>query len=479
VFESEQEKVRIEKLEKLKEKGITAYPYQYQVSHSIKDIRADSADLIKQEAEVSVAGRIMGMRGHGKSSFGDIQDSTGKMQIYSKSDVLGDKYELLKLLDVGDLVGIKGKIFETHTKELTILVQNVDLLAKSLHPLPEKWHSLQDKELRYRKRWLDLIMNPEVKDVFVQRSRIVSQIRDFLNHRGFVEVETPILQPLYGGGFAEPFKSHYKSLDQDFYLRIADELYLKQLIVGGFDKVYEFGKDFRNEGMDRTHNPEFTQLELYQAYADYNDMMELVEEIFELLSEGKEIEYQDAKISFKRPWKRITFFDSIKEYAGIEVKDKDEKELTKIAEQKGIAVTKSHHRGKILDALFDTLVQSNLIEPTFVIDYPMDVSPLAKGKRDDPNLVERFEPFICGMEIGNAFSELNDPLEQMARFEKQQELRQKGDLEAQMMDEGFVEALAHGMPPTGGLGLGIDRIVMLFTDSHSIKDVLLFPPMRK
>lgn len=489
MFDSEQEKVRIDKLNKIKALGISAYPYKFEFTHTIKDIREHRDELIgegkgssvqgfKGSTEVCIAGRIMSMRKHGKTTFADIRDSSDKLQIYFKSDVIGSRYELLDLLDIGDFIGVKGTVFETHTKELTIFVHEFTLLAKSLHPLPEKWHGLQDIELRHRKRWLDLIMNPEVKEVFLMRAKIIKQIRDFLDARGFVEVETPVLQPIYGGAFAEPFKSYYKSLGRDFYLRISDELYLKQLIIGGFDKVYEFCKDFRNEGLDRLHNPEFTMVELYQAYADYEDILELVEELFELLSAGKEVEYQGHKIRFKRPWRRISFLDSLKEYGSFDVNETDEKEMIKFAETKGITITKGYHRGKILDALFETLVQPKLVEPTFIIDYPKDISPLAKEKRGDPSLAERFELFVGGIELGNAFSELNDPLEQVARFEKQQEFRQKGDIEAQPLDESFIEALAHGMPPTGGLGLGIDRIVMLFTNSYSIKDVLLFPHMR-
>lgn len=478
MFESEQEKIRIEKLNKIKSHGITPYPHKFEFTHTLNEIRSNSSDFIAKEVEVCVAGRLMRMRRHGKTVFADIRDSSDKMQLYFKSDIVGKKYEMLELLDIGDFIGVKGRVFETHTKELTILVSDFVLLAKSLHPLPEKWHGLQDVELRYRKRWLDLIMNPEMKKVFIRRSQIISQIRAYLDSKGFIEVETPVLQPIYGGAFAEPFKSYYKSLEREFYLRISDELYLKQLIIGGFDKVYEFCKDFRNEGMDRVHNPEFTQLELYQAYADYEDIMVLVEELFEVSCEGNRIEYQGMKIEINRPWRRIRFFDSLKQYGGVELRDKDESELIKFADSKGITITKSYYRGKLLEALFDSLVQPNLIEPTFVIDYPKDISPLAKEKRGDPDLVERFEVFICGIELGNAFSELNDPLEQMARFEGQQEFREKGDLEAQVLDENFIEALSHGMPPTGGLGLGIDRIVMLFTNSYSIKDVLLFPQMK-
>ena len=495
MFEEEQEKIRIEKLKKIKEAGILPYPYRFECTHRIKDIRASKEKFI--DKEVQVAGRILAIRGHGKIIFADLQDGESKIQLYFKSDLLGDSFNLLKLLDIGDFIGVKGEIFETQTGELTILIGEFTLLSKSLHPLPEKWHGLVDKEIRFRKRWLDLVMSPEIKEIFVKRALIIKQIRKFLDARGFIEVETPVLQGIYGGGFAEPFKSYYKSLDRNFYLRISDELYLKRLVIGGFERVYEFGKDFRNEGMDRLHNPEFTVLELYQAYADYNDMMNLVEELFEKLCKVQttthgsrtrftdtvhghdlEIEYQGTKIKFKRPWRRLTFFESLKKYTGKELKDKNEKELAKFAQENEIPVSKEYHRGKILDAIFDTFVQPKLVEPTFIIDYPKDISPLAKEHRDDPNLVERFEPFVCGIEIGNAFSELNDPLEQIKRFEMQQEFRKKGDMEAQIMDKDFIEALGYGMPPTGGLGLGIDRIAMLFTNSHSIKDVLLFPHLR-
>ncbi|MDD5528747.1 MAG: lysine--tRNA ligase [bacterium] len=478
MFNTEQELVRIKKLEDLRARNINPYPYKFEISHTVADIRKDPAGLIAQGTVVTTAGRLMAIRGHGKSSFGNILDGTGKIQIYFKADTLGEKYELLQLLDIGDFIGVTGQIFETHTKEITIVVSDFSFLAKSLHPLPEKWHGIQDIEMRYRKRHLDLIMNHEVKEVFHTRAKLMYNIREFLNKKGFVEVETPVLQPVYGGGFAEPFKTVYNALGQEVYLRISDELYLKRLVIGGFDKVYEFGKDFRNEGMDRSHNPEFTQLELYQAYADYNDMMNLVEELFKTLSEGKEIEYQGQVINFSLPWKKITFFDAIKEYSGFDLKNSTKEELAKLALEKGITISKDYHRGKLLEAFFDEFVEPKLINPTFIIDYPKDISPLAKEHRADPTLVERFEPFIAGIEIGNAFSELNDPLEQLKRFTAQSGFREKGDFEAQPTDEDFIEAMSYGMPPTGGLGLGIDRITMFFTNSHSIKDVLLFPHMK-
>ncbi|MCK4352695.1 lysine--tRNA ligase [candidate division WOR-3 bacterium] len=489
MFDTEQEKIRIKKLKLLKEKGVIPYPYKFKVTYTIQDIQTKAPELIAKKKSIQSAGRITAIRGHGKTIFVDLQDRYGKIQIYLQSKLLGDKYEIFKLLDIGDFIGVKGELFETHTKELTILVQDFTLLSKSLHPLPEKWHGLQDKEIRYRKRHLDLIMNPDVKNVFLTKVKLIKEIRNFLDNRGFIEVDTPILQPVYGGAFAEPFKSHYKALDRDFYLRISDELYLKKLIIGGLDKVYEFGKDFRNEGIDRLHNPEFTQLELYQAYADYEDIMQIVEQLFKNLltkitcptvkREGKnEITYQGIKIKFKIPWQRTTFFDALKKYTGKDLKNSDISEITRIAEENEILILKGYHRGKILNSLFETLVQPNLIEPTFIIDYPKDISPLAKEKRGDPSLVERFELFVAGIELGNAFSELNDPLEQLERFKSQQEFRNKGDLDAQIMDKDFIEALEFGMPPTGGLGLGIDRIVMLFTDSHSIRDVILFPQLR-
>lgn len=482
MFNTEQEQIRIKKLQDLKAKNINPYPYKFETSHSISDLRKSAPELLPKNTIVQIAGRLLGLRGHGKASFADVLDSTGKIQLYLKSNVMGEKYKLLELLDIGDFIGVSGQLFETHTKELTIAVNDITLLAKSLHPLPEKWHGIQDIELRYRKRHLDLIMNQETKKVFSTRAKMISIMRAFLNEKGFLEVETPVIQTIYGGGFAEPFKTTYNALGQDVYLRVADELYLKRLIIGGIDKVYEFGKDFRNEGMDRLHNPEFTQLELYQAYADYNDMMKLVEDLFDTLCEKiygkKEIEYQGQVINFKTPWKRLPFFDSIKEFADLDLRNSDIDELKKIAEKHGITISKGCHRGKLLDSIFDNFVQDKLIEPVFIIDYPKDVSPLAKEHRNDPSLVERFEPFVAGMEIGNSFSELNDPLEQINRFNIQKDFRDKGDFEAQPMDEDFIEAMSYGMPPTGGLGLGVDRITMLFTNSHSIKEVLLFPHMR-
>ncbi|HID92782.1 MAG TPA: lysine--tRNA ligase [bacterium (Candidatus Stahlbacteria)] len=483
MFDTEQEKRRIEKLKKLKERGIEPYPYSFNITHKTKDIINNFERLNKSETQVNTAGRVTAIREHGKTTFLNINDVDGKIQVYFRKDVIGDKkYDILKLLDIGDFIGVRGSVFKTHTGEITILVNDYELLAKALHPLPEKWHGLQDKEERYRKRWLDLLMNQEVKVTFLQRTELINKIRQFLNARGFVEVDTPTLQPLYGGAFAKPFKAHYDALDRDFYLRISDELYLKRLIIGGFEKVYEICKDFRNEGMDRFHNPEFTMLELYEAYKDYYYLMDLVEELFDWLLleiKGKrELEFDGKRVEFKRPWNRLPFFKALEEFVGRDLRHTGREELLSLATELDISLPSNVPKGKIWDTIFDKLVQPNIIEPTFVIDYPKDVSPLTKQKRDDPDLVERFEPIIFGIEIGNAFSELNDPLEQYERFKQQEKFRKEGESEAQVLDEDFISALEIGMPPTAGLGLGIDRIVMMFTNSHSIKDVIMFPQMR-
>ncbi len=481
MFDTEQERNRIKNLEALKKQNIDPYPYKFSITHTIKETREKFDSLSSGKTKVKIAGRLMAIRLHGKSTFANIEDETGKIQLYFKKDS-SLNYDILKLFDTGDIVGCEGTLFKTRTEEITIFVDTFNMLAKSLHPLPEKWHGLQDKEKRYRERELDLIMNPEVKEIFLMRSKIISEIRNFLDKKEFIEVETPVLQALYGGAFATPFETYYKALDRNFYLRISDELYLKKLIIGGFHKVYELGKDFRNEGLDRFHNPEFTFMELYEAYSDYNDMMTIVEKLFEhLLKEIKgsnTLEFEGKKINFKRPWKRIPFFKTIQEKTGIDFIGKERKEIFESAKSLGIEVEKQATTGKILEAIFSKIIQPDIIEPTFVIDYPKDISPLAKSKRGNDKLVERFEPIISGMEIGNAFSELNDPIEQLARFKLQQKLRDKGAFESQPLDESFLASLEIGMPPTGGLGLGIDRIVMLFTNSASIRDIILFPQLR-
>ena len=444
---------------------------------------------------VTTAGRLIALRGHGKSTFANIIDDSDKIQLYFKKDILNEKYSMLELLDLGDFIGIQGTTFITKTGEPTIVVEDIILLSKSIAPLPEKWHGLQDKELRYRQRHIDFIVNPEAKRAIKIRSKIVSQIRRFLDDKGFLEIETPILQPLYGGAFAEPFKTYYRALNRDFFLRISDELYLKRLICGGLNKVYEISKDFRNEGQDRLHNPEFTQLELYEAYKDYTDMKTLVEELFSNLAKNlfgtNKITYQDLKLDLTPPWKTLTYFDAIKEYTGYDLYNADYEYLKKTARSLEIDIDESpfvmgskknleqsYIRDKLIDKIFGDRVMPKIEQPTFIIDYPKSISPLAKEKNDNPDLVERFEPAIAGIEIGNAFSELNDPLEQEKRFKEQMSMREGGDKEAQILDEDFLKAIAVGMPPTGGLGLGIDRICMIFTNSKSIKDVISFPQMR-
>jgi lysyl-tRNA synthetase class 2 len=474
---------RRDKLKKLKEKNINPYPYKFERTHSTKDIFDNFESLEKEQIEIKTAGRIVSWRKHGKSLFFHIQDGYGKMQVYVKSDEVGkEKFELLDCFDIGDHIGVEGKVFVTKTGEKTIRAKDFTILSKSLRPLPEKWHGLQDKEIRYRQRYLDLIVSPRVKETFLTRTKIIQKMREFLDDLGFVEVETPILQPIYGGASARPFVTHHNVLDMDLYLRIADELYLKRLIIGGFEKVYEFCKDFRNEGMDKNHNPEFSMLELYQAYADYNEIMELYRKMLIYVTEeifgSTKFTYQGNEINLGEEWKKIPILDSIKEIGGVDVAEKDEKELREIAENLELNIAEGANKWKIVDTLFDNLVQPKLIQPTFITDYPMEISPLAKKHRKKEGLTERFELFIGGLELGNAFSELNDPLDQRKRFEQQKKLRELGDEEAQVLDEDYLRALEYGMPPTGGLGVGIDRVVMLFTDSSSIRDVIFFPQMR-
>lgn len=477
---------RKEKLNEIRKAGIDPYPHQYAPTHTTLDIREEYdhvTDTPDETHRVTVAGRIMTKRDHGKSSFVNLQDSTGQIQIYVRRDGVGaDAYLIYRRFDVGDIIGVSGVVFRTRTGELTILVDSVKLLSKSIRPLPEKWHGLQDKQTRYRQRYADLIMNPEVKEVFVQRTQIVQAIRDMLNEREFIEVETPVLQPIYGGASARPFTTYHNTLDQSLYLRIANELYLKRLIVGGFDRVYEFSKDFRNEGMDRDHNPEFTMLELYQAYADYKEIMELTENLVaqtvEKLHGTTKIIYQEQEIDFTPPWERMTMIQSIQKYSSFDPESLSAHELHSTAADSGIELEGDEPRGEIIAELFDVFVESKLIQPTFIYDYPIEVSPFAKKKPENPDFVERFEFFIAGMELGNAFSELNDPIDQRQRFMEQASNLAKGDEEAFMVDEDYLRALEYGMPPTGGLGIGIDRLTMLLTDQYSIRDVILFPQMR-
>jgi len=475
--------VRIEKLERLRETGTSPYPYRYDVTHKVDAIVRDEKSLAEDETAVALAGRIMTLRGHGKTAFGHLEDNTGRLQFYVRRDGVGeDAYALFKLVEVGDIIGIRGTVFRTRTGELTLRVDGFEMLSKAIRSLPEKWHGLQDKELRYRHRYVDLIVNPEVREVFYTRSKLIDIMRRYLIDRGYLEVETPILQPMYGGAAARPFVTHHNALDIDLYLRIADELYLKRLIVGGLEKVFEFSKDFRNEGIDRSHNPEFTMMECYSAYEDYMDYMTMVEDLLrviavELSGDGK-VAFDGHEIDFNRPWRRIKFFDSIEEATGRDFRSMDLDEIRDGAAKLGIDLAKVTTPAKGLDLIFGEAVEPGLIDPTFIYDYPKALSPLAKDHRSEDGLVERFEPFIGGFEVGNAFSELNDPLEQRARFEEQAAMRSMGDEEAHVVDEDYLRALEYGMPPAAGLGLGVDRLVMIFTDSRSIRDVLFFPQMR-
>ena len=472
---------KLDKLEEWQRRGVNPYPYTWKRSHRSSEVVEQEAALT--EKEVSIAGRLVTLRGHGKTSFAHVQDADGRMQVYARRDDLGEEaYELWKLLEVGDIVGVTGVVFRTRTDELTVRVQSFELLSKSLRPLPDKWHGLSDKEVRYRQRYVDLIVSPEVRDVFFKRSQALSSMRQFLSAQGFLEVETPVLQPLYGGASARPFSTHHNALDFDFFLRIAPELYLKRLVVGGFDGVFEVARNFRNEGMDRSHNPEFTMMELYVAYWDYEDMMRLTEDMLRHVAQevtgATAVTFGDNEIDFGKPFARLPYMDALASKTGESLRDKDADALRAVAQANNVHVDADAPRGKILDDLFSELVEHELIQPTFVTDYPKEISPLAKDHRSESGLVERFELFVSGMELANAFSELNDPLEQRQRFEAQVALRAGGDLEAQPLDEDYLRALEYGMPPAGGLGMGVDRMVMLLTNSSSIRDVLLFPAMR-
>ena len=472
--------IRREKLEKLKAEGKNPHAIVNFRNRSLsKDIKDNFEEF--EGKIVRVAGRIMARRGHGNMSFMDVQDSLGQIQVVNRKNIMGDNFKETKGYDIGDIIGIEGKVFKTNQGEISIETEHADLLTKSLQILPEKWHGLKDTDIRYRQRYVDLIVNPEVKDVFVLRSKIISEIRKFLENRGFLEVETPILNTIAGGASARPFITHHNSLDIGMYLRIASELYLKRLIVGGFDKVYEIGRMFRNEGMDATHNPEFTTMELYQAYGDFEDMMEItetmVEEVANKVKGTTLVEFDGKEIELKTPWRRISMIDAVKEYSGVDFNEITEYEDTvKIAKEKNVEVKST--RGEIIAEFFDEFVEDKLIQPTFIIDYPVEISPLAKRKNDDESLTYRFEAFVNGAEIANAFSELNDAVDQKQRFLDQVAKREAGDDEAHMMDYDFVNALEVGMPPTGGLGIGIDRLIMILTGQRSIRDVLLFPTMK-
>ena len=482
-------KIRIAKLKELQEKGKDPFQIvKFDNKDNSKDIKEKFVDPVEgEEAEpmhVSIAGRLMAKRGHGKASFCDLQDMYGRIQIYVKLDEVGDEaYEEFKKYDIGDIIGITGNVFKTHMGEISIKVKTIELLSKSLRPLPEKFHGLKDMDLRYRQRYVDLIMNNDVKKTFIARSKIISGLRKYLDDRGYVEVETPVLNTIPGGAAARPFITHHNTLDIDMYLRIAPELYLKRLIVGGFDKVYEVGRLFRNEGMDIKHNPEFTTVELYSAYEDYNDMMDITEGIISTLAKevtgDTKIDYQGIEIDLTPGFRRLPMIEAIKEVTGADFnKANTDEEAMELAKSIGLEVEENMDRGHLINLAFEERVEETLIQPTFIIDYPVEVSPLTKRKPSDPRLVERFELFIGGREYANAYSELNDPIDQKERFYAQMAEREAGNEEANMMDEDFVQALEYGMPPTGGMGMGIDRLAMLLTNSYSIRDVLLFPTMK-
>lgn len=479
-------KQRLEKLQGLQQEGKDPFDvYKVNVTYHAEEVKENFEAL--EEKEVTVAGRILSKRGQGKVVFSDVHDKTGKIQLFIKIDNVGEeKLAEYKSLNIGDLVAATGTVFKTKTGEISVKVFSFELICKSLRPLPEKFHGLKDPDLRYRHREVDIIMNPEVKDTFIKRTAIIRYIREFLDNKGFMECETPILSPIAGGAAARPFITHHNALDIDMYLRIATELYLKRLIVAGFEKVYDMGKNFRNEGIDIRHNPEFTMIELYQAYADYNDMMEITENLVAYVCEKvlgtTKVTYQGTEIDFTPPWRRITMVDAVNEFAGVNFNEiSNDEEAQKIAKEKNLEFKKDLKfvtKGDVLNALFEEFAEEHMIQPTFIYDYPVEISPLTKKKRGNEEFTERFEGFIFGREICNAYSELNDPVVQRDRFVQQAKERELGDDEAYVIDEDFMHALEIGMPPTGGLGIGIDRLVMFLTDSYSIRDVILFPTMK-
>jgi len=485
-------KARRAKLARLQEMGVNPFAYSFDRTDTAAGIVENFATLENQP--VAIAGRLMSLRRMGKAAFAHLMDASGRVQIYVRLDQVGEQaFEVFKLTDIGDIVGVGGTVFKTHAGEISVLVNRLELLTKNLHPLPivkerveegQKitYDAFADTELRYRRRYVDLLVNGGVRETFIKRSRIVSAMRRYLDERGYLEVETPVLQPLYGGAAARPFTTHHNALDLTLYLRIADELYLKRLIVGGFEGVYEISKDFRNEGIDRSHNPEFTMMELYVAYRDYNFMMNLVEDMVSGICRealgSTQVSYQGQELDFTPPWPRLPLFEALQKYAGMDLYDKSRDELRAAAKVMNVEVESFWESGKILDEIVKNKVEPHLIQPTFLCDYPVALSPLAKRHRRNGKLVERFESFVAGREISNAFSELNDPIDQRGRFEQQMAMKEAGDEEAQLLDEDFLQALEIGMPPTAGLGMGIDRLVMLLTDAASIRDVIFFPTMR-
>ena len=489
-IDNELVKVRLEKLERLRSRGIEPYPHRYDRTHtsqeavSLFESHEEGAGSDTTTDEVSVAGRIVALRGMGKVTFADLLDGSGRMQVLFRRNQLPDTYEILADLDIGDWLGVRGPLFRTRSGEITIEVGEFTLLCKALRPLPEKWHGVTDTEIRYRQRYLDLIANEEARRVAISRSRIVGSMRRFMENRGFIEVETPTLVPVAAGAMAHPFVTHHNQLDRDLYLRIATELYLKRLVVGGLEKVYEVGKVFRNEGVDQQHNPEFTMMESYEAYADYTDVMRMVEELVHGLAQeiggASTIEFGEDLIDYTPPWRRLSLHDEIQKHTGIDfLQHNDIESLRSEMRKIGVDVSQQSSWGGLLDKLISSEVEPNLIQPTFLLDYPAEMSPMAKKTRDDPRIVERFEGFVAGMEICNAFTELNDPVDQRQRFEGQEALRARFQ-EEQMdrLDEDFLVAIEHGMPPTGGLGVGVDRLTMLLSGQRTIREVVLFPQLR-
>ncbi len=476
-------KVRRDKLEELRSVGIDPFGQRFDRTATALKIQEDFADL--EGNKIKIAGRIMAKRRHGKAGFANLQDLSGNIQLYFRKDDLGEeKYELFKKLDIGDILGIEGEVFRTQKGEISIHVRDMVYLSKSLHPLPEKWHGLKDVELRYRQRYVDLIVNPEVKEVFIKRSRIIKEMRNYLDERGYLEVETPMMQPIAGGATARPFITHHNALGMDLYLRIAPELYLKRLIVGGLEKVYEINRNFRNEGISTRHNPEFTMLEIYQAYGDFETMMDLAENmiatVINRVNGSMIVEMEGERIDFTLPWQRISMLEAIEKYTGVNFTSiKSDEEARTAARSLHMEIDDTTTRGELINEVFEEFVEQKLIQPTFVYGHPVEISPLAKRNAVNPEFTDRFELFIMQREIANAFSELNDPIDQKERFLKQVEKRAQGDSEAHMMDEDYISALEYGMPSAGGMGIGIDRLVMLITGSPSIRDVILFPTLRR
>lgn len=481
---NEQMQVRLDKMHKIEEHGWLPFGHKFEWSHHAADIAEQFEELSANETIVRLAGRVMAIRGHGKTCFMDLMDKSGRIQLYVRKDAIGEEdYALIKMMDIGDIVGVSGTVFRTHMGELSIKAVSLEMLSKSLRPLPEKWHGLKDIEMRYRQRYVDLIVNPEVRDTFVKRSQIIKSVREILDNRDFLEVETPIMHSIAGGAAARPFITYHNALDMQLYMRIAPELYLKRLIVGGMERVYELGRVFRNEGIDIKHNPEFTIVEIYQAFADYKDMMELTETIVSQTAQKvlgtMKITYEGQEIDLTPPWNRMTMIEAVAKYTGQDFTGvTDIEEARKMAAAINVPIEKTYGIGKIINACFEEHVEDKLIQPTFITGHPKEISPLAKSSVENPEITDRFEGFIYAREICNGFTELNDPIDQRERFVKQVEERKAGDDEAHMMDEDFVNALEYGLPPTGGLGIGIDRLVMFLTDSTSIRDVLFFPHMR-